>query len=222
VRLSKPAVLFLLASAVVAGCNCTRGAGVVEHRALPLYDFDELVVGGAPDVEVTVGGGFSVIGELDANLWPHINISTKDRVLYVSRDPGGYVEMARSEIRVTMPELKSLEASKWADVSVRGLAGGELEVEVEDDAEVVLTGRLDRLRARTHAQFSSEEALLDAASVTMSSAELDMSGGDVRLGIVADRLEARGRGRLLWAGDPPTVAVEPRIKARPIGDPADR
>jgi hypothetical protein len=223
VRFSKIAVLVLASSGSMAGgCNCTRGSGEVELRALPLHDFDALVVGGAPDVEVTVGGGFSVIGELDANLWPHMDISTKERVLYISRDPGGYVEMAPSEIRVTMPALRSIEASEWADVSVEGLAGGELDVRVSGDAEVVLTGRLDQLRARTSTQFSSDEALLDAASVTLSSAELTMSGGDVRLGVVEDRVEARGRGDLLFGGNPPTVEVEPRIEARPIGDPADR
>jgi hypothetical protein len=196
------------------GCNCTRGAGVVEHREFPLRDFDALVVNGGPDVEVTVGSDFSVVGDVDANYWPLLEITTVGRTLQIDRDDGGLVNMAHSEIRITMPELRSLDLGEaMTDVSVEGLIGGDLEVEVGSHGDVQLTGRLDRLRVRAAGS-------VDATSVTMASAEVITKGADVRLGVVIDQLEASGSGTLVYAGTPAKTVVDPAIEVRHVGDPA--
>jgi hypothetical protein len=189
--------------AIMAGCSCVRGSGVVEHREFALRDFDAVVLDGGPPVEVTIGEDFSVVGDVDSNYWPLLEITTVGRTLRIDREDGGFIHITSSKIRITMPELKRL-ATESPDVAVEGLAGGELDLHVGFLGEARLAGRLDVLRVRT-------ESAVDASDLTVRNAEVVMRGDEVRLGPVTERLDASGTGTLVLNGTPASAAIDPEI-----------
>jgi hypothetical protein len=163
-----------LTTALAAMVLASAGAAHAETR--PLSGFTKVEAQAGTDVEVTVGGGFSV------------DVTGRDAQRIVTRVAGDtlIVEPARgwswrgprdANVRVTMPRVDGLSASSGADLTATGVNGGAIELESSSGADLRVSGSCASFTAD-----ASSGSDIDAENLRCENGSVDVSSGaDVRV-----------------------------------------
>lgn len=131
------------------------------------------------DVEVMIGGGFSVdVSGPDAD---RIVTRVSDGTLIVEPMRGTHSGRRNAEIRVTMPRVEGLAASSGADLIARGVNGGAISLSVSSGADLRVSG--------TCATFNADAS----SGADLHAGELRCQDGNVSVSSGADaRVYATG------------------------------
>jgi len=149
-------------------------AGVAHAEQRPgLTGFTRVDANAGVDVEVVVGGGFSV------------NVTGRDADRVVTRVNGDrlIVEPVRTsgwfqrgprdaQVRVTMPRVEGLSASSGADLVASGVNGGNLNLASSSGADLRVSGRCDSFNAD-----ASSGADIHASELRCVNGSVDVSSG---------------------------------------------
>lgn len=161
-------------------------AGAVSLSAMTLayadtqsYDFSGFTVIDASagvDVEVTVGGSYSVRAEGEPEALERLKIERDGDALEIGRthdraffSPGRKWKVT---VYVTMPELNGVDASSGADVVASGIDAGDFSASVSSGADATLSGSCATIRAD-----GSSGADLNARDLECENAIADVSSG---------------------------------------------
>ena len=151
------ALAALVATPATAAPRDVTGFTAVEARA-------------GVDVEVTVGGGFSVdVSGPDAE---RIVTRVSDGKLIVEPVRGTSSRRRNAEIRVTMPRVDGLAASSGADLIARGVNGGAISLSASSGADLRVSGTCD-----TFSADASSGADLHAAELRCQNGDVSVSSG---------------------------------------------
>jgi Putative auto-transporter adhesin, head GIN domain len=125
--------LFMLYS-----CNYTTGSGNIISQKRQLSNFTGINVGGSFDVEVKMGAATEVMVEADDNLMKYIVTNVSGDVLNIHTEHLQNIGNSHMKVYITMPVLKSIDASASADVKVAEVIkyDGKLNFEASSSADI--------------------------------------------------------------------------------------
>jgi hypothetical protein len=202
---------YLAAASLVAssiGCglaglafNSRVGSGKVGEQVRPLSGFSKVSQAGSSDVTVSIGPKFEVVVSADDNLLEMITTEVDGDTLEIG-SRGSFTTRNPVTIRVTMPQLTTVELAGSGDIAIGELATEKLSIALAGSGSVVARGKADDVEISLAG--SGDVELLELAAKT---AEVTVAGsGGVELN-VSDSLEASvmGSGDVLYTGNPKQV-----------------
>jgi hypothetical protein len=160
-------VLLIVASAMALNaCNdrddrrsSWGGQGRSETRKVD--SFDSIDMRGAARLEITVGQPESLVVEGRASSIERVETEVRNDTLYIESKPRDWFmsnNRRRITVKITVPELESLEVEGGNDVRLTGFAGGETKIRAAGAAHILADGYLDELTIRMagagHGDFS--------------------------------------------------------------------
>jgi hypothetical protein len=190
--------LLLLALLFVA---CGGGERITESRDVAA--FDRLVVEDSVDVAVVPGDGREVRVYAGEKVIDRVHTESIDGVLHVDvRDRGiviGDDPLSDARVEVSATDLRAVTVEGSGDVNLSGVRGDELELDVQDAADLDATGSVDRLTATVRGAGDANLAGLAVGSavvVVKDAADADLN--------VSDSLDVtvRGAADVTYRGNP--------------------
>ena len=178
-----------------------KGSGVAKTEARETGDFKGVDVSGVFQVDVVAGKEFKVEVEADDNLLQYIKTEVRDDVLRIESS-----ERLRSEsplrIRVSAPNIETIEASGASRVSVEGVKNSSISLDTSGASKVRLQGETANLRIEVSGASS-----IDASALQSQNADVDASGAsNVDLVVTGQfNSEASGASRISYSGNPTSV-----------------
>ena len=184
--------------------NAVAGSGVAATETRNLSDFTGIDVGGVFQVEVTAGKEFSVTVEADDNLLPYVKTEVRDGVLRISSNER-LKSSTQIRVRVSAPEIESINASGASKVSVADLSSSELRVDTSGASKVNMAGETATLTIDV-----SGASNIDAANLKAENATVDASGASKVEVFVTGKLvsEASGASKIAYSGNPTSVTKD--------------
>ena len=197
--------LLWLATLMLAGCGQHEDAGSVQTQARDVEAFDSIDMEGAARLEIDVGGSPALVVEGRESVLARVETDVRGGTLHIRSKPKDWFisnGRPRVTVKITVPNLESLQLEGGNDVHLRGFKGGETRIRIAGAARIKATGQLAELTIHMsgagHADFS--ELLADAAKVTVDGV------GSVVVH-PKDTLDAtmNGVGAILYTGTPRQV-----------------
>ena len=160
-------LLLIVASAtLLSACDdrddrrsSNRGPSRSETRKVD--SFDSIDMRGAARLEITVGQPESLVIEGRASSIERVETDVRHDTLYIESKPRDWFmsnNRRRITVKITVPELESLEVEGGNDVRLTGFAGGETKIRAAGAAHILAEGHLDELTVRMagagHGDFS--------------------------------------------------------------------
>lgn len=200
-------LLILASTMLMAACNMAADAqsgeapargGQTTQRSFDLAGFDSVSLAGPHDVIVTVGGGYSVRAEGDADVLDKLEIKVDGRALEVGMKRGNWTFRNRPKTRVyvTMPAIRGAAVAGSGDMRVDRVEGesfaasiggsGDIEVGTmrvgEANFSVAGSGNIRATGSAGRSRLSiAGSGNLDLGGVEMRTANVSIVGsGDVR------------------------------------------
>ncbi|GLR13692.1 DUF2807 domain-containing protein [Chitinimonas prasina] len=174
----------------IGGMGGVKGNGVVTKESRTLTAVKTVKSTGSMDVDVRIGDTPSMVVEGDENL---VKLVVTEQVgdKLIIKTEGAFSTEQGLKVSIVTPALASLENTGSGDVTVRGLAGGDLLVESTGSGETSLSGKLGKLTVR---MVGSGDLVGDGLLPT--DVKIDVLGsGEAKLGrIEVDRFEAAIKG----------------------------
>lgn len=178
--------------------GCTTGSGTLGQETRDLAGFDAIDVGNAFQVTVQVGPPAKLELRGDDNVVPKVRAEVVDSTLHLELT-GRVVTKLPLEAIITLPSLVELDAGGASTVTVGGIAGEHLEVDVSGASRALLGGTVDELDAEISGASTLEAQTLSAAAV-----HVDASGSS-KAEVLATRslhAEASGASTIRYHGSP--------------------
>lgn len=162
---------FLLATTVLGtACVGTRGSGTEAVNDRETEGFDQINVGGAFDLDVTVGPETKVVVSGDDNIVPLISTEVRNGTLHIKSEESINPELDL-RVEVQTPNLEGLDVSGACDVEIRGIRGDEFDLDLSGASDVVLLGETGTLKID-----ASGASDLSARDLKAQHVEIDLSG----------------------------------------------
>ena len=209
-RVERAAGLLLIAASATLLSACDdrddrRSRGPSRSEAREVESFDSIDMRGAARLEITVGKPESLVIEGRASSIERVETDVRHDTLYIESKPRDWFmsnNRRRITLKITVPELESLEVEGGNDVRLTGFAGGETKIRAAGAAHILAEGYVEELTIRMagagHGDFS--RLVADEAKVIVEGV------GSV---IVhpKDTLDAtmNGVGAILYTGNPREV-----------------
>ncbi len=199
-----------------------QGSGTVATVERKLDGFDRISQRSAENVEVTIGPKFEVKLIGDDNLLELIDTRVAGSELIVEAR-SSYRTKTPIRVLVQLPKLERYSLEGSADARIAGLAGGDVELELNGSGDIEAAGRADRLEVELNGsgdmrlgalQGKSTQAELNGSGdITLSSVgplKVELNGsGDIDVGEVeAIDAEINGSGDISYRGTPKWIRSE--------------
>jgi len=176
----------------------TCGSGNLASEKRDLDDFTGIDVGGVFEVEIVSQKDFSVEIEADDNLLPLIKTEVRGGVLRISTEVD--IKSKNSiRVRISAPDMDSIEASGASKVSVADLKNSELKLDISGVSKVTLAGETGNLSADI-----SGASHVNAENLKAENAAVEASGASHANVNVTGQLkaDASGASRINYSGSP--------------------
>ena len=195
----------ILAAAVLAlsisACGITFDEGRYTQQNRDIGEFDRIEVHGSPEVVVKSGPGgvLTVKGGRHrvADLTTHVDAGT---LLVEETDSAGIdLSDGHATVIVRAPSLSAIRVAGSGEVSLNGIRGGRLEVELDGSGEVRARGSVDALDAEVDGSGD-----LDFRDLAVGTASVDIAGSGNADVDARHRLDVdlRGSGDVRYGGEP--------------------
>ncbi|HOP26576.1 MAG TPA: head GIN domain-containing protein [Candidatus Sabulitectum sp.] len=190
-----------------------KGSGNRKSETRVLEPFDSVRISGVASVEVTCGGEQQVTVSTDDNLLDNLETSVTGGELRISISKPAIWKQAPG-IAISLPLLKSLNASGACRAEISGVSSEELSLRGSGAAKISASGEAKSLKLRI-----SGAGKIDCSDLKSVSAVVSIAGaGKVRVH-ASEELQAKvsGAGRVVYFGDP--AKVERRVSGAGRIDP---
>jgi hypothetical protein len=168
----------ILAGSVLAAlaASAAAGEGASEERTIELRDFTAIEVSGAYELDVEVGGDYSIrlLGPSEEMLRAEARVENGTLVLGAKKRLRGvkhHGDRGGLSAEVTMPTLERVMVSGVTDADIRGVDTGAFRVNLSGVGEVTIAGRCGNLHARV-----SGVGELNAEALKCGIADVSLSG----------------------------------------------
>lgn len=193
----------LVASSFLAACG-VAGSGVAKTESRDIGSFTGIEVSGAVQLDVEVGAKTSVEVTGDDNILPLLftKVEADTLRIYTKESVRPKVDIV---VKVVVPVLTSLKSSGATDVTLVGLAGPALSVDLSGASKLTAKGKVDKLTVNVSGAGKVHTDALDASVVSV-----DVSGAAYVEVRAKDSLAVSisGAGKVVYSGDPKTVAKD--------------
>ncbi|MEP6705680.1 MAG: head GIN domain-containing protein, partial [Acidobacteriota bacterium] len=178
-----------------------KGSAVAGSETRSVTDFKGIDVGGVFRVEVTAGQEFSLEVEADDNLLPYIKTKVDNGVLHIETTQR-IDSQTPMVVRVSAPDITSVEVSGVAKVELAGVKNSSLEIDTSGASKLKIEGETSHVQVEVSGSSS-----VDAESLKARTAAVDASGASHVSIFVTERLvsDASGASQIAYSGDPTVV-----------------
>jgi hypothetical protein len=175
-----------------------QGSGNVQTEKRQTGDFNAIEVGGIFEVEVVAQKEFSVEVEADDNLLQFIRTEVKGETLEISTD-NKISPKGRIRVRVSAPNVESLQVSGVSNVSVANLKNDSLKVHSSGASKIKVNGETKDLEIEL-----SGASKIDAENLKAENADVAGSGASNASVNVSGDLKAdlSGASKVTYTGNP--------------------
>ena len=175
-----------------------EGSGDMETRELDLKEFNAIDVGGAFDLEITLGDRQKVIMTIDDNLWDNLETEVSGSTLEIGWDKSCSPE-GDCKVEIVVRELKAMNIHGAAEVEITGYHGTSFEFDVSGAAELEMDGQVDNLEINV-----SGAGEIDTRKLKAKSVEISVSGAGEAKVYASESFEGRvsGVGSIDYWGNP--------------------
>ncbi len=195
----------LLAASIATGfaSAITIGAAQAETKTYDFSGFTSVDAAVGVEVEVSVGGDYSVRAEGDAEDLERLRIRHRGDTLDIDRtQKNGWFQVNRRgdfTVFVTMPSLEEVNVSSGAGVTATAINADRFKVSVSSGADASLSGECETLDAE-----GSSGADLDARDLRCVNATVSVSTGADMTVYASESVEAKAStgGDVTVYGDP--------------------
>lgn len=172
------------------------GSGNIEKETRDVGDFRSIDVGGVFRVEATAQKDKSVEVEADDNLLPLIKTEVRGGTLYINADKR-LRSSSQIVIRVSAPNIDSINSSGVANVSVSNVKNDKLGIDASGASKVSVQGETSQLTIDV-----SGASHIDADSLTALTARIGASGASNVLVNASNELnvDASGASKVIYSG----------------------
>lgn len=200
-----------LAACSFGGDDGDRGGGAPAQgsgsaRTFQVADFTEIDLRGSDDVDVRVGGGFSVRAEGPSDQLDTLKIERDGDALKIGRKSGnwGWSKSGKVRIHVTLPRLTEADVAGSGNMTIDRVEGGKFEGGIAGSGDLSIGAlRVDEARfsiagsGNAHAAGSAKSLRVEIAG----SGDVDASG----LQAQGAKVEIAGSGNAHAAVDGPAT-----------------
>jgi hypothetical protein len=152
------------------GWGGVKGSGNAATEKREVADFKGVDVSGVFQVEVVAGNEFSVEVNADDNLLPMIKTEVRGGVLHLETSER-ISPKSPLLVRISAPDIDSLEASGASKVSLTGVTNSALNVDSSGASKITVAGTTGTLTVDV-----SGASNIDAAALQAENANVDASG----------------------------------------------
>lgn len=170
-RKGAPMRQFLLATLLAA---VAAAPAFAETQTFNLDGFTRVSASAGTDVNVTVGGDYSVVAESSARGLEKLRVEVIGDELQIGRKHkfASWRRSDRVTVKVTMPALSGLEVSSGASLDTRGVDAGAFSIDASSGGDMEVVGRCDSLAVDV-----SSGGNIDARGLECRTAIADASSG---------------------------------------------
>ncbi len=189
-----------------------QGSGNVIREKRELKGFERVEVGGGFQVDIVAGNEFGVEVEADDNLMTLVTTEVSGNTLEIGRQKG-YSARNPIRIRISAPDISSIETSGGAGVTIIGVNNSDLSISSSGGSKVTASGRSAKLNVEM-----SGGARIMANELATVDANIEGSGGssvDVLVSGVL-RSDISGGARVTYSGAPASIATSKSGGARVV------
>jgi len=151
-----------------------------KNRVTESYDlsgFDNLDVGGVFQLDVTVGGNYSVQASGSEKEMDNLEVYVEGDALRIENKTKSWRKKRNRhgvDITITMPSLAGIDIGGVGEVEISGISGGDLDIDIGGVGEISISGNCDKLD-------------VDIAGVgEMNARELECEDADISLAGVGE------------------------------------
>jgi hypothetical protein len=175
-----------------------QGSGNVQNEKRSVAEFNAIEVGGIFEVEVVAQKEFSVEVEADDNLLQFIRTEVKGGTLEISTEkkisPRG-----RIHVRVSAPDIESLQVSGASKLSLANLKNDSLKVDASGASKIKVDGETKNLEIELSGASKIEAEALMAENVNVAGSGASCASVNVSGDLKAD---LSGASKVTYAGSP--------------------
>lgn len=186
------------------GSGTVHGSGHAAAQTRSVGAFTGVDLAGSNIVSITVGSPKSVVVHADDNLLDKVTTRVQGGRLVVGQTPGSFSTKAPMRVDVTTPTLGTVVLSGSGIVTVSGVTGQLLKVDLPGSGIVRATGTVARLDVSVDGSGDAE-----LRDLTATAAHATVGGSGRVLVTATDSLDASiaGSGAIMYAGSPAHVTT---------------
>lgn len=179
----------------------TKGSGNIASESRDIRDFSGIDVSGVVQVEIISQQDFAVEVEADDNLLPLIQTEVRNGVLHI-RTEDSVKSHNGLKVRISAPDIESIEASGATRVLVSGVRNDALRVDTSGASKVTLSGETAKLGVEV-----SGASNIDAEDLKAGAADIEASGAsNVSVFTTGQlRADASGASKIIYSGSPANI-----------------
>lgn len=144
-------------------------------ETMDLAGFDEIDVGGVFELDVSVGGDFSVIVSGAPSEMERLNARVENGALKLDRKEGEHAKRRWRDFgltaEITLPALKGVDIAGVADARISGVDADEFDIDLAGVGDLTVTGTCGSLEADV-----SGVGDLNAKGLECDDVDIDVSG----------------------------------------------
>lgn len=205
-KIALPALL-MTALALSACHDADLDTGPLRTETRAVGSFDSIDLKGAARLEVTIGSPASLTVEGRDQVLQRLNTEVQDGTLYIGSKRRDWISMGTSPriiLRVTVPQLVSLNLEGGNDVLLTGFKGGAAKLRLEGATHLKGIGEVQELTV-----FMAGAGYADLKDLVVDDAKITVAGVGSVLVHPRNSLDAtmNGVGAILYTGNPREVST---------------
>lgn len=178
-----------------------RGSGNLRNETRDVSDFKEIKAGGAVNLEVVAQNDFNVSVEADDNLLQYIKTETDGDTLKIYTE-NNINPKSRINVRISMPELNSIDLSGASTANVSNVSSNSLTLEASGASKIKIDGTAKTLKSE-----ASGASNVDASGLTVEDADVEANGASKTIVSATNDLkaDASGASTIYYTGEPRNI-----------------
>lgn len=179
----------------------TKGSGNIQTEKREVSEFSSVKTGGAITVDIVAQRDFNVEVEADDNLLEHIKTEVKGDTLKIYTE-GSISTRNPIRVRISMPQIESLDISGASGGTLTGVKNETLMVEASGASKIEINGEARELNVEL-----SGASRLDAERLRSENVTVEASGASNATVAALNELtaEASGASNIRYTGEPKNV-----------------
>src|SRR5689334_12035142 len=180
------------------------GSGVAATQVRSLPPFTDVVLAGANNLDIRVGGRQSVVVHADSNLLTRVTTRVRAGRLVIGTTPGNLATKSPMYVAVTLPSIEALTLRGDGTITVSNLDSRRLTVRLPGTGMIRASGRATRLVVTIS---GSGTALLDELVAREVNAGVSGEGSITLTAIHGLDARVSGSGTIVYGGNPAHIAT---------------
>jgi hypothetical protein len=197
----------LIGSVILTACIKTdsffgeRGSGNMKTEKREVAPFKAVEIGGASEIEITVGAAQSLEISIDDNIISSVKTTVSGDTLKIERE-GKFSNSKSLKVRITVPELTGADISGASTANIKNVKADKLTLEASGASRITIEGEAKDLTAEANGAST-----IIADNLRTEKTKVEASGASKVSVFATESLDAiaSGASGVVYAGNPKSL-----------------